>query len=229
MVATLDIKDFYPSTSPGLIEPVLRQAGFAGQALQDLIALLTLHGALAQGSPSSCFLANMALVLEERSNWKWCRERRLVYSRFVDDIAISGDWDFRQHVPALISRIEASPYKIAGAKVFTRLQGQRQVVTGLVVNDKLRPTKTYIVDLRHDIRLCLSHGAQLVAEANGMTKRKLQQKLNGRIAHIRQFDAKIAKHLSGMMCDVHWLSDTYVGVDDELCDINAELSEVSHR
>jgi RNA-directed DNA polymerase len=227
MVVTLDIKDFYPSTTPELIKPVLRQAGFFGQALTDLIALLTLNEGLAQGSPTSCFLANMALVLEERLNLKWCHSHDLEYTRFVDDIAISGDWDFTNQIQAFISRIEVGPYRIAPAKVFARRQGQRQIVTGLVVNDKLRPTKAYIAQLKHDIWLSLEFGAEQIADAEGTTVAKLKNRLNGRIAHLRRFDDTEARHLSDLMYGIDWSNDLHAGESDELADLNTELSCVA--
>lgn len=223
IVVTLDIKAFYPSTTSTLIEPILRQAGFFGQALADLIALLTLNDALAQGSPTSCFLANMAFVLEERLNWKWCHSHDLEYSRFVDDIAISGDWDFTSQIQAFVSRIEAGPYRIAPAKVFARPQGQRQIVTGLVVNEKLRPTKSYVAEVKHDIRLCLELGAEFVAEANEISVPKLKNKLNGRIAHIGRFDGTIARHLSQMMYGVQWTTEI-----DDCAAANLELACISN-
>ena len=146
----------------------------------------------------------MALVIQERSTWKWCRDNALEYTRYVDDIAISGDFDFRKQLPSLIARIEAGKYEIASNKVFPRIQGQRQVVTGLVVNEKLRPTKSFLAELKHDIRLCLSTGAELVAEAEGITILKLKNRLNGRIAHVRRYDVDIADHFSGMMHGIVW-------------------------
>jgi hypothetical protein len=166
----------------------------------------------------------MSLALVERSIWKWCRSRELTFTRFIDDIAISGNWDFASRISGIVESVESKAYQIATEKSSKKSRGERQVVTGLVVNEKLRPTKSYIADVKHDIRLCLEIGPDLVANVDGISVSKLKNRLNGRIAHIRRFDEAQAAHFGRMMCGVEW---TVQGGEYSWGDIdraNAELS-----
>ncbi len=90
MVATLDVKSFFPSTTRRHVEPVFAAAGIVGDALEDVLALAMFNGSLPQGSPTSCLLANLAFVPVDVRFLSLCKRNSLKYSRYVDDIAISG-------------------------------------------------------------------------------------------------------------------------------------------
>ncbi len=60
MVATLDVRAFFPSTTAAHVEPVLRAAGLSDEALSDALALTMLDNALPQGSPTSSLLVSPA-------------------------------------------------------------------------------------------------------------------------------------------------------------------------
>ena len=184
MVATLDVKDFFPSTSDSAVSPVLAEAGFEDEALADALRLSMFRGGLPQGSPVSCLLANLAFCDVDLRIRRICRQRGLIYSRYVDDIAISGPGDFRELKGPFIECIRSGGYEVALRKVLFQSSAARQVVTGLVVNDKLRPTREFVRDLKHAIRLCIEHGASWVAAVEGLRVGELKARLNGRASHV---------------------------------------------
>ena len=208
MVATLDLRKFFPSTHQGLLEPALARLGFRAAAKNDLLLLSTLNGSLPQGSPTSSILANLAFAPGDRSFLRICRKGRLVYSRYVDDIAISGDRFFDGQERTFISAIHDAGYKVADNKVFFTKWGQRQVVTGLVVNDRLRPTREYLRELKHDIRLCIKMGARAVADSEGTTIQTIKARLTGRVSHVASVAPDIGSRLRGMLCGVDWRSNS---------------------
>jgi hypothetical protein len=208
MVATLDISSFYGSTRASHIVPLLEEAGFAGQALYDLIELVTINGALAQGAPSSCLLANLAFICADVPLRRLCRRHRLDYTRFVDDIAVSGDAGFHHLKGSFLQVVKATGFEIAAEKTQFRLQGQRQVVTGLVVNQKLRPTKLFIAELKADINLCRLEGPSFLADLNGMTVRGIKAQLNGRVAHVLRCDEGVGKRLKRLLHAIRWNQKT---------------------
>ena len=204
MVATLDVKSFFPSTSRRHVEPVFATAGIVGEALERALALTMLNGSLPQGSPTSCLLANVAFIPVDQQFLPLCKRRSLNYSRYVDDIAISGDYDFSELKGPFVNFIREGGYEVALKKVNFRLSGKRQVVTGLVVNDKLRPTSEFVKELKHRIRLCMELGPELVAASEGQTVRELKASLTGRVGHVGQCDPRVGRHLRGLMCCVNW-------------------------
>jgi RNA-directed DNA polymerase len=204
LVATLDIKRFFPSTSTSHLEPVLSHLGFCGEAICDLLQLVTLNNELPQGGPSSSLLANLAFSQGDSRFIALCRKRRLSYSRYVDDIAISGQCDFKDLKGPFCDAIRDAGYDIADSKLLFMPRHRRQIVTGLIVNDKLRPTDEFLKELRHDIQLCLDFGAQHVAISKGVTIRTLKNQLTGKVAHVRHVDGVAGLALRGRLCGVDW-------------------------
>ena len=67
-------------------------------------------------------------------------------------------------------------------------RGERQVVTGLVVNEKLRPTKDFCRRLSRD-----------VARLNASSPPQLWQRTRGQIAHLARFDPRQAQRLQAQL------------------------------
>ena len=204
MVATLDVKGFFPSTTRLHVEPIFAAAGFVGEALEDAIALTLLNGSLPQGSPASCFLANFAFIPADQQFLLLCKRKSFNYSRYVDDIAISGDYDISELKGPFVNVIREGGYEVAPKKIIFRSSGERQVVTGLVVNEKLRPTSEFIAELKHSIRLCMELGPETVAICEGVEMGELKLRLTGRVGHVAQCDPRLGRRLHGLMCGVDW-------------------------
>jgi hypothetical protein len=110
MVATLDVRKFFPSTNGKLLAPVLDALGFQRDAASALLNLVLLDGQLPQGAPTSSLLANLAFALGDSRFIRLCRRHGLHYSRYVDDIAVSGDSNFISLRGPFIDSIRSSGY-----------------------------------------------------------------------------------------------------------------------
>lgn len=86
----LDIKNFFPSVRPARVNDSLRHAGFSGPVAQLLTKLVTYRRQLPQGAPTSVAIGNMVLRRLDDSLSGLCRSIGLTYTRYVDDLAISG-------------------------------------------------------------------------------------------------------------------------------------------
>ena len=201
MVATLDIHDFYPCTGRRHVEPVLFEAGFHGEALSAVASLVLLDDSLPQGAPTSGLLANLAFVPTDRLIMRLCRRYLLLYTRFVDDLAISGATDLRSYLGAINQIICSFGYRLAEEKTRFFRKSERQIVTGLVVNDKLRPTREFIRDLKRRIRYCLEIGPEARAAIEGVSLGRLRQQLNGQVSHIQYVDKNLGEHLRRLQMD----------------------------
>ncbi|QDT51892.1 Reverse transcriptase (RNA-dependent DNA polymerase) [Symmachiella dynata] len=208
MVATLDIKDFFPSVGPSHLEPVFFQLGFRGEALNAVVSLTMLRDCLPQGAPTSCLLANLSFSNADASFNAVCRKRNLLYGRFVDDIAISGNVDFGELRGTFLGIIEAKDFQAAEDKIHFYAQSQRQIVTGLVLNEKLRPTREYVASLKQRIHNCRTFGPTFIANSDGLTVRKLKNSLTSSARFVGQSDPKLGKKLRGLLCSVAWGAST---------------------
>lgn len=206
MVATLDIRKFFPSTTKIHLIPILTALGFLGEAATDLLLLVTFKNELPQGAPTSSILANLAFAQGDSRFIQICRKRKLRYSRYVDDIAISGQCDFSDLRGPFIDAIQASDYGVANEKIHFMRRCKRQIVTGLVVNEKLRPTREFIQEIKEELRCCLEFGAALRALESGLSVRQLKSRLTGRVAHVAHVDPLLGKELRRLLFGVDWRS-----------------------
>lgn len=212
MVATFDVKEFFPSTKCAMVLPVLEQFGLRSKALECATRLVLHEGGLPQGSPTSGLLANLVMDRADRRIDGFCRKRGLRFSRYVDDIAISGDCDLRSIRGTIVGFVEELGYKVPSPKIHFMGQEVRQVVTKLVVNDKLRPTAAFIDDVKRLIWECLKNGPAIAAAEHGVTVIRLKQQLTGRVTHIQQADPDLGRKLRGRLRGIVWTHSAAVAV-----------------
>ena len=138
VVLRLDIEDFFGSTRSEAVRRALAPVWNA-EALEVLLRLTTLDGALPQGAPTSPAIANLVnLRLDHRLNG-FARRHAARYSRYADDITFSLPTDDGLAVHALIrftdKVVSESGYRMhRQRKLHVRRSHERQLVGGLVVN-----------------------------------------------------------------------------------------------
>jgi retron-type reverse transcriptase len=140
-LVTLDLKDFFPSVTAAMIEPELASLIPRRSQREQLVQLVTRRGHLPQGAPTSPHLANLVarrldqrlVELSERLGW--------TYTRYADDLSFSGDTDPGELLPRVEAIVLDEQFRLARQKTRVRSRHQRQVVTGLVVNDRVRLPK----------------------------------------------------------------------------------------
>lgn len=156
-VVAMDIKDFFPSIHTAKLRPILSPFADNARELEFLLALVTRHGRLPQGAPTSPHLANLVFSPVDAeiaallpAGW--------VYSRYADDLAFSGD-ESPGALVEMVTRLVAS-HGFAIARQKTRIMGRnrRQVVTGLVVNERVRVPKLLRKKWRATLHRIRRHG-----------------------------------------------------------------------
>lgn len=207
MVANLDVKDFFPTTTIDKVQDTLER-NHVPSDVACLLARLTTHSpngaasCLPQGSPTSTFLANLVFEPADTRFLRLCKRHNLDFTRYVDDITVSGDRDFRDLRGGLVQIITDCGYVVSADKVRFTGRNKRQIVTGLVVNDKLRPTNEFIWALKRLIRQCFSPegiGIEVMAAEKGVTVKELRASIQGRITHLRIFDKRKAREVNALM------------------------------
>ena len=117
----------------------------------------TWRDGLPQGAPTSPRLSNLVNYYLDVQLTSLARRRRAVYTRYADDITLSFERGGRRRVRGTIQLVrrllKVHGYQAHGGKK-TRIQlpWQRQLVTGLVVNDKVqlpRRTRRWLRAVKH--------------------------------------------------------------------------------
>jgi RNA-directed DNA polymerase len=148
MLLCLDVKDFFPSISTSKVRRFFLNCGYSKALSYFLTRICTLHGGLPQGAPTSPTLSNLIFTPVDDQIAAYCRERRIRYTRYADDLTFSGSFA----VGCLISHVRSalSELNLTLNESKTRLmrRHERQEVTGVVVNEKMQATR----DLRRSLR-----------------------------------------------------------------------------
>ena len=88
---SFDIRDFFPSCQRLAVVAALVEAGYPESAAQILAGLTTIHGAAGtEGSPASPVLSNLMFALVDRKLKQLALDVGGQYTRYADDIGISG-------------------------------------------------------------------------------------------------------------------------------------------
>jgi len=185
VVASLDIKDFYPSVRFDRVYGLLIDLGCSPDVAHLLTRLTTFNGHLAQGFPSSPAIANLILAQMVPRLSKLCSDHGLTFSLYQDDLTISGD----RRIPAFLNlfcRIfRQTGFVINRRKIKVAHSGMRQEVTGWVVNDRVNVSKAEYRTLRALVHQCTVRGIENAADR---PTGRFRNHLRGRIQRVIEVD-----------------------------------------
>jgi RNA-directed DNA polymerase len=213
VVLRLDLESFFTAVTAGRVYGIFRTAGYPEPVAHLLTGLCTtttpawvrrqappaqssgmgakrrrlLQGLgvphLPQGSPTSPLLANLAALAFDRRIAGLAVRLDATYTRYADDLALSGDRTLLRksgRIVALIETIAAEEgFRLNDAKTRVRSRAQRQLVTGLVVNEQPNVTRADYDHLRAVLHDAAVHGPD---SANRHDHPDFRAHLLGRIA-----------------------------------------------
>lgn len=203
-VVNIDISSFFPSVTPAYVQTALLRAGCSVEVAPLLTELLTYKNGLPQGSPTSTIIGNLVLEPMDSDFMALCKKKGLVYTRYVDDVTISGGIDMRPMRGAFIDIVRHAGFTVAEDKLKFTDCCDRQVVTGLVVNNRLRPTKEYLAKLKRTIRRCWpeSEGLYTVALEYGLFPGEFLSMLKGQVGFVKSVDCALGRNIKSLMVKI---------------------------
>lgn len=160
-VLNLDLEDFFPSFNFGRVRGFfLNDKSFGLNAeVATTIAQIACDGeALPQGSPCSPVISELIGQVLDLRLLRFAKKHGVRYSRYADDITFStnqkefpaalavqdeddlSEWTLGEE---LVEKIKHSGFTINAAKTRMHCRGSRQMVTGLVVNEKANIKSEY--------------------------------------------------------------------------------------
>ena len=149
-VANIDIQNFFGSVKIGDVKRLLIHNNLPEASAALIARLATINGVLPQGAPTSPIISNAFLLSFDNFMLNECRSLRLSYSRYADDITISGD--NRKTIANIIMKAEnqLAIYNLYLNRKKTRIASRhgQQKVTGIVVNDKALPPRIFRRQIR---------------------------------------------------------------------------------
>lgn len=138
-VLKLDIKNFFPSTGKDRVINFFCNLGYTRKVSGILAGLTTVEKkGLPQGAPTSPLLSNLVNREIDLRILGFCRANNISYSRYADDLSFSGDFSVGQVIAFVKEVLFDYGYSLNEEKTRLMQRGTRQIVNGIVVNDKLQ-------------------------------------------------------------------------------------------
>ena len=141
---------------------------------------------LPQGAPTSPVITNIVMRDFDETVGNWCNQRGITYTRYCDDMTFSGSFDVNEVKIFVKSELRKIGFFLNEKKTVSAKGTQRQIVTGIVVNEKLNVSSEYRKKLRQEVYYCRKYGVEehLKRIGNSVDAKKYLQGLLGRISYV---------------------------------------------
>jgi hypothetical protein len=197
MVVRADISSFFPSTGYAHVLRscrLLADRKMSEGAVRLVAEVCCYGGALPTGAPTSPVIGNLVLQPVDAALDAASRKLGITYTRYADDLAFSGNGGTQKILPFVRKVLSDYGYQSDPKKEHIFRRGRRQVVTGLVVNEKAHVPRR----IRRRLRAAVHHAS------HGKNPHWHGQKMNetellGRLAFLQQAHPEEASELRNQL------------------------------
>lgn len=151
MVVSLDIKDFFPSIRRDFVERIFLNMGYSSNISNLLSKLCCSHNCLPQGAPTSPYLSNLYLSSFDAEVSEFAKSQNIKYTRYADDLTFSGEFEPKSVIEFVTVKLYGLQLRLNDAKIKIMRRNQRQIVTGIVVNDFAQAPKFVRNKIRQEV------------------------------------------------------------------------------
>ncbi len=235
-VVRVDLQDFFPTIGYARVQALFRTMGYPEAVASGLSGLCTnttprgvFSGAVAsaaelerrqsaralytrphlpQGAPTSPMIANLcAFRLDCRltglADWAGA-----VYTRYADDIAISGDATFARNAARYAAQASAialdEGWRVQHHKTRVMRAGRRQQLAGIVVNERLSIARASYDQLKATLTNCVRHGP---TDQNRDGHPDFRAYVRGRVGWVTSINATQGNRLRDILDRINWPVD----------------------
>ena len=202
VVLRIDIKDFFPSITDRQVIQTLIESDIERERAVRIADICTVDGHLPQGAPTSPFLSNLVFRKTDYRLAGVAASWKAHYSRYADDLIYSGDNPKLNHIFHPVNRIlEDAGFKVNPKKFRVYRSGGRQLVTGIVVNERASLTRVQ----RRNLRAAL-HNARMAVMARKPLPTSLHV-IEGHAAYLAGIDALHGRRALRELKDIRRLEE----------------------
>jgi len=229
MILNLDLSNFFETINERRVYGIFKSLGYASnlsvefakictasisnyrfkqlseeeqECFKDLYSLK--ESVLIQGAPTSPGISNIICRRLDHRLSKLANKFGVSYSRYADDITISGNIGSLPHIISIRKIIEDEGFKINWDKVGKYKTGQKQMVTGLLIDEKVRIPKKFKKDIYRHLYFCKKYGVlshfQRVAPDKGYRK----EWILGKILFVHSIEPEEAKKMMKLVEQINW-------------------------
>lgn len=181
VVMALDIKDFFSSINRSQITALFFRLGYSSTLADLLSKVCCSEGCLPQGAPTSPYLSNLILSSFDNEIAEYCLAREIRYTRYADDLTFSGSFDCPPLITEVKRQLLTHGFRVNEQKTRIMRVGEQQLVTGIVVNEKLQVSKKKRNFIRQQMHYIEKFGLEEHLKARKITRANYVQHLLGQV------------------------------------------------
>ncbi|MDR3693541.1 reverse transcriptase domain-containing protein [Mucilaginibacter sp.] len=181
LVFKLDITDFFSSIKSTSVKQIFNSLGYS-HALSNLFSkLCCFDDQLPQGAPTSPYLSNLYLKSFDEKIGAFCLRKKIRYTRYSDDLTFSGTFDPNGLLNMVKFELNELKLGINESKIKLMTKGERQIVTGVVVNEKFQVAREKRKEIRQAMHYIQKFGLSDHLIRKGIERENYLEHLLGRI------------------------------------------------
>ena len=187
-ILKLDIEGFFNHILYSQVKNTVFYKEKFSEPIRVLLSMLCYYKeSLPQGAPTSPAITNIIMYDFDETVGDFCIKKKIAYTRYCDDMTFSGDFDEREIISFVKGELRKLGLFLKNRKTAVISASKRQVVTGIVVNEKINVAKDYKKNIRQEIYYIKKFGLDEHLKRLGISdKQQYVQSLKGRIAFVLQ-------------------------------------------
>src|SRR3989338_2102992 len=189
----LDIENFFPSVNWQLVRKLFIDLGCDSSVADVLTRFTTLDYRLPQGAPTSPYILNLVLSNLDRRFFLLACSNRLTYSRYFDDITISGGKRLIGLEESFLEILRQEGFTINLKKKYLYGPSEDKKVTGLVLKSGGRMELVSMSGLLKYLNELITEG---LSNLDGINLEKEKQTLLGKIEFVKSIDKVDGQNLN---------------------------------
>ncbi len=180
-VLTIDVSNFFGSITRDSVENIFKKLGYSYSISNLLSKLCCCDDCLPQGAPTSPVLSNVYMFDFDSIISKYCSENNLRYTRYADDLTFSGNFEEGSLVSFVRQALLKFSLILNEDKTKLMKRNQRQLVTGILVNEIMQVPKRERLLIRQEIYYIEKFGLNSHLEKTNNKRRNYLPHLLGKI------------------------------------------------
>ena len=232
VVLRMDLKDFFPSLSGARVQAFFRTAGYPESVSKFLggictnsvprslwsavrseidsptfadVRALYFSPHLPQGAPTSPALANLLSYRVDCRLSGLAKSAGAVFTRYADDLALSGDDAFERCVESFAIQAAAilleEGFTVQHRKTRIMRQGVRQSLAGMVINERMNIVRGEFDRLKAILTNCARHGPE---SQNREGHAYFRLHLEGRVGFVGMVNSAKGKRMRKIFEQIRW-------------------------
>jgi RNA-directed DNA polymerase len=151
LLLKMDVKNFFGSITERQVVSIFLKLGYSKKVSTFLAKLCCLNGSLPQGAATSGYLSNIYLTHFDEVVFAKCKAEKIRYTRYADDMTFSGpDFNVENYLKLVSKELGKLKLSLNPKKTRVLKPNNQQIVTGLVVNEKVSVPREYLRSLKQD-------------------------------------------------------------------------------